>query len=214
MDILPDIDTVAVVVHGLNKVAIIEGMTLKQTVSSGGRGAYGIAADTVHNRLFVSNRDTSNVKVLRKSGSGWESAGINLTFDDRRVIFEVAFNPNNQKLYFVHVKPSGNWYVDIWQQQSDGTLVRLQKLPVDSSGRDDSPNVGGTGLEVDLATGNVFNANTKANTISVISGVTDQVVATTEAGQDPFMIAINPNTRTVFIGLRAVDRLQKLQDSY
>lgn len=103
MELLPAIDTVAVVVRangGGGSVAIIEGLTLNQVVGATGVGSYGIAVDRVRNRIIVSNRDSGNVRILYRTELGqWMNDGQGFTANDRRVPFEVEYNPVNQKLY-------------------------------------------------------------------------------------------------------------------
>ena len=216
MEILPDIDTVGVVLRGPSGggVAIIEGLTVKQIVGTTGAGPYGIAVDPVHNRIYVSNRDGGNMRVLYRTEFGrWMSDGQNFTFGDRRVPFEVEYNPVNQKLYLLYVK-NMDWYVDIWEVRANDWFWQIATVPVGSSGSSRDPNVGGTGLSVDMSTGNVFVANTADNTVSVINGSSNQVVATLATGPDPFKIAINLITRMVYVALRGVNRLAFFQDIY
>src|SRR5690606_445848 len=57
MDYLPKLDALAVVVRGINGVAIIDTVSYKvmQYLGVGGKGVYGIAADPVNNHLVVTN---------------------------------------------------------------------------------------------------------------------------------------------------------------
>lgn len=87
-------------------------------------------------------------------------------------------------------------------------------MQVGSSGSDRSGDVGGTGLAVNAATGNLFVTDTYDGTISVISGLTDQVVATIRSGEDPYEVTVNPVTNQVFVSLRGVNRIHKFVDGY
>ena len=217
MELLPAIDTVAVVVRGSGgsgSVAIIEGLALKQVVGATGAGSYGIAVDRVRNRIFVSNRDGGNVRVLYRTELGqWMNDGQNFTASDRRVPFEVEYNPVNQKLYMLYVI-NMDWYVDIWEVRADDWFWKVATVTVGNSGGAKDPEVGGTGLAVDTATGNVFVANSKDNTVSVINGSSNQVTTTLATGTDPFHITINPITRWVYVSLRNVNRLASFLDRY
>jgi YVTN family beta-propeller protein len=130
------------------------------------------------------------------------------------VPFEAAFNPVNRKLYVTYMKSSGLWYVDIFQKDSSMVLTKIATVRVGSSGSDRSDDVGGTGLAVNPVTGNLFVADTYDGTITVISGPTDQVVATIPTGEDPYEVAINPVTNQVFVTLRRPNRIHKFTDGY
>jgi uncharacterized repeat protein (TIGR01451 family) len=197
-----------------NAVAIIEGTEVKGILGAQGTGTYGLASDPIDNRFFVVNRDAGSVQVIYRNEFGtWRNDGPRIMYTDRSVPFEAVFNPNNQKLYVVSVR-SENWYVDVFEQLLGGSFVQRSRILVGQGGSNNDPNVGGSGLAVNLATNNVFNVNTAADTISVIDGDTDQPVATLNTGDDPFTIVINATTRTVYVALRAVNRLVAFQDIY
>ena len=154
IEMLPAIDTVAVSLRGGtgNAVAFIEGDTLKQIVGATGAGTYGLASDPVHNQIFVVNRDAANVRVIyRDEFNTWRNDGYNLVIGDRAVPFEAAFNPNNQKLYVLYVI-NMDWYVNVYQQTPTGDYLKQAVVPVGQGGGAKDPNVGGTGLAVNLAT--------------------------------------------------------------
>jgi len=215
MTILPALDTVGVVLRDSNGVGIIQGTRLVQVVGTSGIGPYGISSDVVNKRIFVTNRDGGNMRelYLNEFGTWMDDVGQLFTFSDRRVPFEVAYNPNNQKLYMVYAV-SSNWFVDVWKRNSEGTLVSIATVPVESSGNSKDPNVGGSGLDVDLATNNVFNINTAARSVTVIHGGNQTVLDTVPTAVDPFTIAINSITRQVYIGLRSTGSIQVIPDTY
>ncbi len=59
MALLPDLDTVAVVVRSAGGVAFIQGTSFRQLVSTG-PGVYGLAVDTVNNQVIATHRDAGN----------------------------------------------------------------------------------------------------------------------------------------------------------
>ena len=61
---------------------------------------------------------------------------------------------------------------------------------------------GGGGVAVNTATGNVFITNSAADTVSVISGASNQVTATIPVGGNPFGAAVDPGTGRVFVANR------------
>ena len=211
MEILPDLDTVFVVVRGGSRIAVIQGLLKVQEVGSGGSGPYGIAADPVNQRIFVSNRDSSHLATLRKVGSLWE-AHSNVVFDDGRTLFDIAYNPDNERLYAIYAAADGQWYVGVWKPSDSGLWGNEATIPVGDGGAVDSPLVGGSGLVVNPITGNVFNVNTAGRSLSVIDGTQNRVTTTIALGDDPFPAAVNTRTRTVFVGLRTPGRLIKIAD--
>jgi len=217
MEIFPDINTVAVIVRGLNGIAIIENSTVAQYLASGGTGAYGLASDQVNKQLIIGNRDTGNAWIIYKDGGNWRINGgsemKNFGGMERTGPFEIAYNPNNNRIYLISMRPNGTWFVDVIEKQSMTSLVTLATVDVGSSGSDRDPNVGGAGIAVDLVTNNVFVADTADGTVTVI-GPNNQVVATVPTGEEPFDVAVNPVTNQVFVSLRRDNRVHKFADIY
>ncbi len=219
MALFPDLNTVAVVVRSIHGIAIIRDDQVVQYLGAGGRGPFGIAADPVEHQLMVSNRDTGNlwIHLFDPATNTWRTSDTELKFGDRgerTVPFQVAYNPANRKLYVVYTVPTGAWYVDIFRKDALGSVPRIARVQVGSSGPANSPEVGGAGLAVNPATGNVFVANTFDGTVSVISGTRDALVATLPVGPDPYDVAVHPTNSRVYVTLRAVDRLAELVDIY
>ena len=214
MEVLPDIDTVAVVVRSKNGVAIIKGLSLYGLVGTKGHGAYGLAADPVNNQLIVTNRDSQTARVLYEAGGQWKNDGAEIKFGEKTVPFEAAYNPDNQKLYIVHSTPDGTWKVDVYRKNSATHVQLLTRVSVGRGGSVKDPDVGGTGLVVNRTTGNVFNANTAVDTLTVIRGSDDRVIATLPTGDDPFTLAVDPGSNTVFVALRRVNRLGMVKDDF
>ncbi|HRW09886.1 MAG TPA: hypothetical protein P5121_32515, partial [Caldilineaceae bacterium] len=211
MEILPEQDTVFVVVRDGSRVAVIEGLALVQDIPSGGSGPYGIAADPVNNRIFVSHRDSRHLSVIRQEGSSWQAKSMTLT-PEGTTPFELAYNPTLNRLYVVYADSDNRWFVDIWKPELNALWGREATLRVGSGGNVQDINVGGTGLAVNPTTGNVFNANTTDGTLTVISGNEQRVIATLDIGTDPFPVAVNPLTNVVFVGLRSENALVKVND--
>ncbi len=100
------------------------------------------------------------------------------------------------------------------KRKARSRLVKLASVPVDSGGLLHSPDVGGTGLVINPLTGNVFNANSAANTVSVIGSHRNMVVSTISTGADPFTLAVDPNTGTIFVIMRALNRIGAFEDKF
>ncbi len=213
MEILPALDTVFVIVRDGSRVGVIQGLGLAQDIAAGGSGPYGIAADTVNNRIFVSHRDSRHLSVLRQEGSSWQAKSMTLT-PEGTTPFELAYNPARNRLYAVYGNTKNEWFVDIWKPELTAQWGREATVRVGNSGDVKTEEVGGTGLAVNPTTGNIFNANTADGTLSVISASQQRVIATVATGLDPFPVAVNPVTNIVFVGLRSQNTLVKLDDTF
>jgi len=213
MAILPALDTVFVVVRDGSRIAMIEGLTLTQDIPAGGSGPYGIAADPINQRVFVSHRDSRHLSVIRQAGGSWQAKSMAL-LPEGTTPFALAYNPMRNRLYVTLADAGNNWFVEIWKPELAAPWGREATLPVGSSGAVNAETVGGTGLAVNLSTGNLFNANTADGTLSVISGAQQRLIATVAIGTDPFPVAVNPVTNVVFVGLRNQNALVKLDDSF
>ena len=217
MEIFPDINTVAVVVRKLNSVAIIQDHNVVQYVSSGGAGPFGLASDKVNKQLIVTNRDTGNAWIIYKDGGSWRLNDRSEMKDygntERTQPFEVAYNPNNNRIYITYMMPNGRWYVDVIEKRSMTDLRTMATIRVGDSGSDRNPDVGGTGMAINPDSNNLFVADTAAGTVTVI-GPGNTVVGTVNVGTDPYEIAVNRGTQTVYITLRVLNKLSKLTDGF
>lgn len=212
MAILPDLDTVFVVVRDQSRIAVIQGLAKITDLESGGSGPYGIAADPLNQRFFVAHRDSGHLVSFAHNNGVWQrSAGPLLS--DGRTIFDIAYNPANNKLYMVYADSAGDWFIDVWKPEIGPAWGQIRTgIAVGSGGDLTSPLVGGTGIEVSRRTGKLYNVNTGAATLTVIDGVNNGIQATIGLGADPFPIAINARTGTVFIGLRESGRIVKIDE--
>ena len=213
MEILPGLDTVFVTVRANSRVAVIQGLTLQQDLTSGGSGPFGIAADPVNNRIFVSHRDSGHLAEIRQVNGLWQTKSVAL-MPTGATSFELAYHAARNRLYVVYADASSKWFVDSWKPEINAQWGRERTLTVGDGGGVKAPSVGGAGLIVNPTTGHVFNVNTAAGTLTVISGNQEKVLTTLAVGADPFPIAVNTKTNVVFIGLRSGDALVKIDDSF
>lgn len=213
IEILPDQGTVFVLLRNDSRVAIIQGLDVVQNISSGGSRPFGIAADAANQRVYISHRDSANMSMVRQEGGVWHSFPGPI-LSDQRQLFELAYSAETQILYSVYAEANGTWRLGFWEPKVVGEWGQAGTVTLPSGGDVNSPDVGGAGLAVNPSTGNVFNVNTGAASLSVVDGLTPAVIGTVGLGTDPFAIAINSSTDTVFVGLRASGNLVKLDDSY
>ena len=210
---LPGTNTVFVLVRGGSRVAIIDGLSLVQNVSTAGSAPFGIAADGVNQRVFISHRESSSLSMLRQVNGEWQSF-MGPQVDDDRQFFEIAYSTANNRLFALWADPNSNWFLDVWEPKDNDIWGRFSTQSIASGGDLNDPNVGGAGLDYNATTANLFNINTGADSLSVIDGVSLGIVGTVGLGDDPFAIAIDESRNQVYLGLRATGHLIKLVDTY
>ncbi len=210
---LPGTNTVFVLVRGGSRVAIIDGLALVQEISSAGSAPFGIAADGVNQRIFISHRESASLSMLRKVNNSWQSF-MGPQVDDNRQFFEIAYSSSNNRLFALWSDPGSNWFLDVWEPKDNDIWGRFSTQGIPSGGDLNDPDVGGSGLAFNPATSNLFNVNTGSDSLSVIDGVTLGVVGSVGLGDDPFAVTVDNTRNQVYLGLRASGRLIKLADIY
>jgi uncharacterized repeat protein (TIGR01451 family) len=215
--VLPALDTAFVLVQGGSKVAIIEGVDPTPTlVDAGGSKPFGIAADPVFGRIFISHRDSHSLSVLRREGGVWK-AFAGPQFTDNRQVFEIAYDTATQRLFVVYartIEGVDRWFLDVWEPRDVGDWGYFATRDIPSGGAIASSLVGGTGIEINPSTGNLFITNTGEDSLTVMDATTLGPLATVALGDDPFAVAINRLFNEVYVGLRTPGRLIKLVDAY
>ena len=201
---------VFVVTYGNNSVVILDGATdaLLDVKPSGGFGAWGLAINPTLNRLYISNRDSENVTTL-DGAAGFQVIGsqtISPCGGKGSSPYGMSFNPVNAKLY-VACSPSGSVNSAAIYSAGSSGLTRQAFIAVGNGGED-----GGGGVAVNIATSNVFITNSAADTVSVVSGVSDQVITTVPVGGNPFGDAVDPGTGRVFVANRNTDDVSVFKD--
>jgi YVTN family beta-propeller protein len=201
---------VFVVVYGTSRLVVINGATdaIEANVPTGGHAAWGLAVNPNLNRVYVSNRDSGTITTL-DGNAGW-SVRADETFGPCGGVgaspYALAFNPANNKLYNA-CAPSGNVNrAVVFHAATDG-LTPLAVLPIPGGGAD-----GGGGIAIAGDSGNAFFTNAAANSVSVVSGVSNLVTKTWPAGGNPFGAAADSGLGRVFVGDRFDDNLTILSD--
>jgi YVTN family beta-propeller protein len=208
----PVTNRILVVTYGNSSVAVINGNTdtLEMIVPSGGSAAWGLAVDPSANLVYVSNRDSGTVTTL-DGNHGYQvvaSRTIQPCGGPGASPYGLAFNPSNEKLYIACSPFHSVNRAAVYRAYAVG-LTRLAFLPIGDGGDD-----GGGGVAVDEATSNVFFTNSAANTVSVISGTTDTVIATLPTGLSPFGAAADPVTQRVFVVNRDSNDITAIWDTF
>jgi YVTN family beta-propeller protein len=208
----PVTNMIFVPTYGNHNVAIINGWTdmVEAIRPSGSTGTWGIAVNPNLNRIYLSNRDTGAVTTLNGNDSFRviPDQTISPCGGTGSSPYSMDFNPANNKLY-IACAPAGNVdHAAIYQASSSG-LTRLAFTPIGAGGGD-----GGGGVVVDPGTGNVFFTNSVANTVSVVSGLSNAVIATVPVGVNPFGAAVDAGLKWVWVGNRDSNNLYLIPDTY
>jgi|GEM_PF-2175684 len=205
-------DTAAVVLHGENKIAFIDGLAFAEKVDANGAGAFAIAADVTTNHFVVTHRDSATARIFYKADTGWKNDGALFTFADRVVPFAVTIDHRTARVYILTWRPDDLWRVEVFEKLSQSEVRAGALIPVGDSGNKNSPNVGGVGLAVNVNDRHIFVANTADGTVTIINGATDAVLETVTVGNDPTALAMNWDNGVVFVGLRASDQMYRFRD--
>lgn len=205
-------DTAAVILHNENKVAFIEGLTLKEKVEANGAGAFAVAADVATNHFVVTHRDSVSARIFYRTDGGWRNDGALFTFADRVVPFAVTIDHRTARVYILTWRPDDLWRVEVFEKLSHGQVQPGALIPVGNSGNKNSPDVGGVGLAVNVNNRHIFVANTADGTVTVIDGANDAVLKTVTVGSDPTVLGMNRDNGVVFVGLRTLDQIHRFRD--
>ena len=191
---------VFVVTYGNDSVVVLDGVTddILYAKSSGGFGAWGLAVNPVLNRLYISNRDTGSVTTL-DGANGFQvlnSQTVAPCGPMGSSPYGLGFNQNNARLYVACAPEQSVNGAAIYSAGLSGLSQRVY-VTIGEGGAD-----GGGGVAVNTATGNVFITNSAADTVSVISGASNQVTTTIPVGANPFGAGVDPGTGRVFVANR------------
>lgn len=203
---------VFVVKYGSSGLAVIDGNSnaVVASVGSGGVGAWGLAFNPSLNRVYISNRDSGTVTTL-DGNNGYrviEGQTVQPCGGTGSSPYAMDFNPNNNKLY-IACSPFHNVDSAAIYAASASGLTRLALVAIGDGGE-----AGGGGVVVDTATGNAFFTNSRADTVSVIGGAVDRVIATVPVGSNPYGVAADPGTKRIFVGNRDSHDVTALSDTY
>ena len=208
----PQTNRVFVAKYSSNGLVVINGDTnaIETSVGAGGVGTWGLAVNPNFNRVYVSNRDSGTVTTL-DGNNGYQvisSQTIKPCGGTGSSPYAMDFNPTNNKLY-IACSPFHNVNSAAVYAASAGGLTSLAFFAIGDGGES-----GGGGVVVDTATGNAFFTNSLANTVSVVGGTVDRVIATAPTGSNPYGAAADPGTKRIFIGNRGSHDLTVLTDTY
>ena len=192
--------------HGDGRLAVIDGVTDAGNDGGSRRGRFGVAADPVHNRVFVSCRDANWVRVIDGATN--------------EVLWGQTINPDGAP-YALGIDPGlERLYVSFAPVQDDPSQVLVYRIPVTGPSLTGSVLVGhggpdgGGGVAANPITHHVFVTNAAADTVSVFDGGSLLLLDTVPTGDDPMGVAVDPGFNYAFVGNRASNSLTSIPDTY
>ena len=210
VEINENTNTIFTITYGNESLVVINGNTdqVIKITGTDARGSWGLAVNPNLNRVYVSGRDSRTITTL-DGANGWQTIKTqSITTDGGSGScspYELAFNPVNNKLYAACAQGGVDTAL-VYNVTANG-LTLLARLPIGAGGTD-----GGGGVVVNAVTGHAFFTNSLANTVSVISGATDTIIATAPVGNNPFGIGVDSVTGRVFVGNRGSNSISVFQD--
>jgi YVTN family beta-propeller protein len=209
----PQDNRVFVAKYGGNELVVIDGNTdtIVTSVSSGGVGTWGLAVNPNLNRVYLSNRDSGTVTTVEGNNDTYQllpGQTIRPCGATGSAPYAMDFNPVNNKLY-IACSPFHNVNSAAVYEAGATGLTPLAFFSIGEGGE-----AGGGGVAVDTATGNVFFTNSVSDTVSVVGGAVDRVIAEVPVGSNPYGAAADPGMMQVFIGNRDDHNVTVLSDTY
>ncbi|MGB4803984.1 MAG: YncE family protein, partial [Anaerolineae bacterium] len=205
----PDSGRVLVAGHGRNQLWVLtpDGV-IEHSIPTGGNGAWGLAVHPYLKRAYVGHRDSANVITFDGNNNWQPIAGQSITpCGVTGHPFALNFNPVNDRLYVACAPEQNVSQVKVYRASSGG-LTLVASLAAGSGGPD-----GGGGIAINTATNNVFFTNSTSRSVTVIGSNPDRVVATVQAGADPFGAVADAFTGNIYIGNRAGNTVTVVTDN-
>ena len=197
--------------HQDNSVAIIDGSSYALLAKrSTGAGTWGLAINTNLNRVYVGSRDAGTIVTL-DGNNGFNTIGgqtIRACQGSGSSPYSLEFDPARNQLY-VACSTNGSVNQLVTYTASSVGLFAIATTAIGEGGDD-----GGGGVAVNSNTGHVFVTNSQANTVSVVSGATHNVLATISVGFNPFGDAVDPTTGQVYVVNRDSDNVSVFSDVF
>jgi YVTN family beta-propeller protein len=157
---------------------IIDGKTnIARTVKAGVGDA--VAADSLDNNTYLISYEGPDVTVF-DGADGTNDHASKIKASNH--LWAIAGNPGTKKIYAVSV---GGAMTVIDEKSHPTTLADTGEIPC--------------AITVDYSSGKVFVANYGSNSVTVIDGTTDSVVATVSVGPNPQAIAVDSSNHKVYV---------------
>ena len=211
IEVNPQTNMVFVASHQNNSAAIIDGASnaLLATRSTG-VGTWGLAVNTNLNRVYVGSRDSGTIVTLdgNDNFNSINDQTIRACQGDGSSPYSLEFDPARNQLY-VACSTNGSVNQLVTYAAIEGGLFGVAPTAIGEGGAD-----GGGGVAVNPTTGHIFVTNSQANTVSVISSTTYNVLATISVGLSPYGDAVDPTTGQVYVVNRDSNNVSVFSDVF
>ena len=155
---------------------IIDGATnIARSVKAGAGDA--VAAESLENQTYLINYEGPQVTVF--DGTDDQFSKI----EAPNHLWAIAVNPATKKIYAVSAGSASAIVID--SKSRAPKIVKTGEIPC--------------ALAVDASSGKVFVANYGGNTVTVIDGVTDSVLATVDVSANPQAITVDSSNHRVYV---------------
>lgn len=194
--------------HGLPGVFVIDGAdnSVLAVATAEMAAPFGLAVNEALERVYVGDRDRQLILTL--DGAGNLVPGQSIQPQPAGAVpFAMGFNPNTGRLYVMLAVGGVVNRVQIYQATLGG-LTLLQTALVGQGGPD-----GGGGVAINRGNNRVYVTNSASNTVTIIDGITSQVLNTAPVGVDPFGIAANAVDGLVYVANRSSSTLSLFYDA-
>ena len=203
---------VFVVNRGMNELRVIDGVNLTsvRVIRLEAEGAWGVAVDPMHNRVFVSIRNGGWLRAYDGNNDWGDLSGIPSHPCGGSVgdeLYNMDFNPSNNKLY-IACAHEGSVNRMAVVQYSNGVWETLPLLVSGNGGAN-----GGGGVAVNQATGHIYFTNSLDGTVSVFDNH-EQRLGTLTVGSDPFGATADSTANRIYVVLRGGNRVIALNDRW
>jgi YVTN family beta-propeller protein len=171
-------------------------------------GVFGLALNQAQKRLYagfltdniISVIDLDAWRVVRNYQAN--AGGINGS------VFALGFNPVAHRLYATYRSPGVSTRLAVFQATADG-LARVATIQLPDGGDESSGRLG-----VDELNGHIYISNAGADSVTVLDGVANRILATVPVHRQPFGIVANSRNGKVYVGARASNQLWVVPDTY
>jgi YVTN family beta-propeller protein len=193
--------------HDGGRLAVIDGTTdtLLTTLEVCG-GAFGVAADPVLNRVYVSCRDAQMIRVVDTAAHSilWEQTAY-----PGGMPYALGIDVSLRRLYAAFApEPDDPRQVLAYRIPVEGPSL-LGAALVGHGGPD-----GGGGVAANPLSHHVFVTNSAEDTVSVFDGQTLMTLATVAVGDDPQGVAVDAGLDYVFVGNRRSNSVSGIPDNF
>jgi YVTN family beta-propeller protein len=217
ISVITQTNTLYVPLHASGKLAVIDGNsdTIVKVLDVG-TGVFGVAADGLHNRVYVSSRDSLWVSIVDTTSNTVLTETIRISPEDRSQVnipYVLATDPllDDGRLFVIvdpiPPKATSDNPDHVWMYPMP-TFNPITSIQVGNGGPD-----GGTGIGINPRTHNIFvtnnndwGINSPGKTVSKFSGATLAPVTTLTQAYDkrlffsPVSVGVDPDYGYIYIG--------------